>query len=113
MFMRSRLAGFVALVATAAPLFGCESLSVPATPQAPTWLHHPGGALSVSYRRLLTADSQRAGEAYERGQPALDVERGIVFVGSSDRGFYALRAVDGTVVWRFETMGPVQSEPLY
>jgi outer membrane protein assembly factor BamB len=34
-------------------------------------------------------------------------------VGSSDRGLYALRAEDGSVVWRFETLGFVQSAPLY
>ena len=36
-----------------------------------------------------------------------------MFVGSSDRGLYAVRVEDGTVLWRFETLGFVQSAPLY
>ena len=36
-----------------------------------------------------------------------------MFVGSSDRGLYALSAEDGSVLWRFETAGYVQCEPLY
>ncbi|UQA56507.1 PQQ-binding-like beta-propeller repeat protein [Polyangium aurulentum] len=113
--MRSRVAVLLAfgLAALAVPLAGCESLSLPATPQVPTWLHHPGGVLSVTYRRPLTAETRRQGEAYERGQPALDIERRRIFVGSSDRGLYALHVEDGSTIWRFETMGPVQSEPLY
>ena len=34
-------------------------------------------------------------------------------MGSSDRGLYALRAGDGETIWRFETLGVVQCEPLY
>jgi len=101
------------VVATLVPLAGCESLSIPATPQVPTWLHHPGGTLSVGYRRSLTQPSRQVGEVYERGQPAIDVVNKRIFVGSSDSGMYALRAEDGATIWRFETLGPVQSEPLY
>ncbi len=102
-----------ASVALALPILGCESLSIPATPQVPTWLHHPGGTLSISYRRPLTAESRQLSEAYERGRPAIDIAGRRIFVPSSDNGLYALRAEDGTTLWRFETMGPVQSEPLY
>ncbi|MDI1478985.1 PQQ-binding-like beta-propeller repeat protein [Polyangium sp. y55x31] len=107
---RSVLAAAAAL---ALPLFGCESLSIPATPQVPTWLHHPGGTLSIAYRRPLTAESRQQAEVYERGKPALDVAGRRVFVPSSDNGLYALRVEDGSTIWRFETMGPVQSEPLF
>ncbi len=94
-------------------LFGCEASGIPATPRVPTWLHHPGGALSVALRRPLTSDSRKQTESYERGQPALDLVGRRVFVGSSDNGMYCLRAQDGQTLWRFETTGPVQSEPLY
>ena len=57
------------VVASLVPVAGCESLSIPATPQVPTWLHHPGGALSVVYRRALTQPTRQVGEVYERGQP--------------------------------------------
>lgn len=101
------------MLASVAGLFGCEASGVPATPQVPTWLHHPGGTLSIALRRPLTSDSRKQTETYERGQPVLDVEGRRVFVGSSDNGMYCLRAQDGATLWRFETLGPVQSEVVY
>jgi outer membrane protein assembly factor BamB len=53
------------------------------------------------------------GEPYERGRPEIDAPHRRVFVGSSDHGLYALNAVNGATIWRFETAGAVQSEPLY
>ncbi len=94
-------------------LFGCESLRTSAMPEAPLWLHHPGGALSVSLRRPLTGASRKAGEDYEKGQPEIDPAHRRVFVGSSDKGMYALRAEDGSTIWRFETESAVYCEPLY
>jgi outer membrane protein assembly factor BamB len=82
-------------------------------PDAPLWLNHPGSALSVSLRRSLTAETRKAGELYEKGQPAIDATHRRIFIGSSDHGLYALRAEDGATVWRFETLKPVQCEPLY
>ena len=110
---RSRFFLGGATIALAMSLVACEKLSIPATPEVPMWLHHPGGALSVSYRKPLTAESRQVGEAYERGQPEIDVVNKRIFVGSSDHGLYALRAEDGETFWRFETPGPVQCEPLY
>jgi outer membrane protein assembly factor BamB len=97
----------------AAALAGCGSVGTSAAPDAPLWLHHPGTALSVALRRTITAESRKAGEDYERGQPEVDAPHRRVFVGSSDRGLYALRADSGETLWRFETMGAVQCEPLY
>jgi len=79
----------------------------------PQSVHRPNGALAVTYTRELVNISRRVGEPYERGRPAIDVSGRRVFVGSSDRGLYALRAEDGTTLWRFETLAPVQGEPLY
>ena len=50
---------------------------------------------------------------YERGASEIDVAHGRVFIGTSDHGLYALRASNGSAIWRFETLGVVQSEPLY
>lgn len=77
------------------------------------WAKHPGGVLSVARIDPLSVTSRNPDEAFERGRPAIDDVHRRVFVGSSDHGLYALRAEDGTILWRFETMGPVQSEPLY
>ncbi len=82
-------------------------------PESPLWYARPSGAMRVLYRRPLTATSRKVGEEYERGRAEIDPRGNRVFVGSSDRGLYALRAGDGSVLWRFETLGVVQSEPLY
>ncbi|HET9959810.1 MAG TPA: PQQ-binding-like beta-propeller repeat protein [Polyangiaceae bacterium] len=84
-----------------------------ANPELPVWMQRPSGSLEVVYSRGALAESRRAGEPYERGQPEIDVSGRRVFVGSSDRGLYALRAEDGTQLWRFETLGFVQCQPLY
>ncbi|MCL2449797.1 MAG: PQQ-binding-like beta-propeller repeat protein [Polyangiaceae bacterium] len=82
-------------------------------PEQPLWFHRPSGALRLTFSRPLTAQGRVAGEAVERGRPEIDARSGRVFVGSSDSGLYALRAGDGSTLWRFETLASVQSEPLY
>lgn len=94
-------------------VLGCDAIKEAAAPPLPLWVHHPGSSLSVSWRRELTAPARKSGEAYERGRPEIDPAHRRVFVGSSDHGLYALSAVDGATLWRFETAGAVQSEPLY
>ncbi|MBX3192098.1 MAG: PQQ-binding-like beta-propeller repeat protein [Labilithrix sp.] len=69
--------------------------------------------MTVFVHRALTTPGRTSGEDWERGKPEIDHRHDRVFVGSSDRGFYALRAGDGSTLWRFETLGVVQSEPLY
>src|SRR5690606_9886218 len=92
---------------------GCQSLRSSANPEVPLWVHRPSGSMTLAYSRGILADSRDVGEPYERGQPEIDVQRKRVFVGSRDWGLYALDAADGSVLWRFETLGPSQSEPLY
>jgi outer membrane protein assembly factor BamB len=82
-------------------------------PEEPLWFHRSSGALHVLFARSLTAASRGVGEPYERGRPEIDAVRGRVFVGTSDGGLYALRASSGSTIWRFETVGAVQCEPLY
>ncbi len=81
--------------------------------QQPLWMHRMSGALGVVAQTALTVPSRMIGEDYERGRAAIDAPRGRIFMGASDRGMYALRANDLSTIWRFETAGPVQSEPLY
>lgn len=82
-------------------------------PEVPLWFHHASGSMHVYIDRELTAPARQVGEVYEHGRPAIDPAHGRVFIGSSDRGLYALSAADGKTLWRFETMGVVQCEPLY
>jgi outer membrane protein assembly factor BamB len=95
---------------------GCGTLETGndrVNPDKPLWFHRPSGALQVLYTRPLTAPARAPGEPHERGRAEIDPFHGRVFVGSSDRGLYALRASSGNTLWRFETMGSVQAEPLY
>jgi outer membrane protein assembly factor BamB len=106
-------AGAVALAVASVSCGTLETGNDRVNPEEPLWFHRPGGAMHVVFRRPLTAQGRVTGEPYERGRPEIDPFRGRVFVGSSDSGLYALRASDGSSIWRFETLGAVQSEPLY
>ncbi|HVW26557.1 MAG TPA: PQQ-binding-like beta-propeller repeat protein [Polyangiaceae bacterium] len=99
--------------AAASLLASCGLLSTPANPELPTWVHRPSWSMTTVYRQPINAISRQETEPYERGRPELDIGSRRVFVGSSDRGLYAMRADDGAVLWRFETLGVVQCEPLY
>jgi outer membrane protein assembly factor BamB len=82
-------------------------------PEKPLWDQRPSGAMRVFARRSLTASSRTVGEDYERGRAEIDTTSGRIFIGSADHGLYALRASNLSTIWRFETTGVVQSEPLY
>ncbi len=82
-------------------------------PENPLWFTHTSGDMNLLFRRTLTIEGRKVGEDYEHGRPEIDPAGNRVFVGSSDHGLYALRAFDGSSLWRFETAGMVQSEPLY
>jgi outer membrane protein assembly factor BamB len=108
--MRIRSLGIAVL---GVALFGCSSLQSGANPQLPLWKYRPSGSLSLVYKKSIVAEARRVGEPYERGQPEIDVKHRRLFIGSSDRGLYAVRAENGEVTWRFETLGFVQCAPLY
>lgn len=110
------LAAIAAIALAALGGAGCattESSNDHVNAEKPLWFQRPGGALEIVFRRELTAPSRAVGEPYERGRAEIDVASRRVFVGSSDHGLYALHAGDGSTIWRFETLGAVQSEPLY
>ncbi len=105
--------GLVVLSALAACGVACEGLKGGEAQEPPTWQHRAGWNLEVDFERSIVAPSRRKGEPYERGAPEIDPRGRRVFVGSSDRGLYALSAVNGETLWRFETLGFVQCAPLY
>ncbi|HKO90557.1 MAG TPA: PQQ-binding-like beta-propeller repeat protein, partial [Polyangiaceae bacterium] len=94
-------------------LAGCSLVGPSVNPELPLWTKRPSFSLQVEYTRQGVIPARRAGEPYERGQPEIDRRGRRVFVGSSDRGLYAFRAEDGSHIWRFETLGFVQCQPLY
>jgi outer membrane protein assembly factor BamB len=92
---------------------GCAANSASVIPDSPPWYNRAGDVIELVYARDVVADSRHTGEPYEQGEVALDPVHSRVYVGSSDNGLYALSARDGRALWRFETLAPVQSEPLY
>ena len=109
-------AGFAALLGL--PLWlctlpACQSTRASANPEVPPWVQRASGSMQLVYRRSILARARDVGEPYERGGAELDIGHRRVFTGSRDNGMYALQAQDGAVLWRFETLGPVQSEPFY
>jgi outer membrane protein assembly factor BamB len=82
-------------------------------PETPLWFHHLSGAMHIFLKRELTVPGRTTGEDYERGSAGIDPTSGRVFVGSADHGLYALRARDGSTIWRFQTLSVVQSVPYY
>ncbi|HEY1958060.1 MAG TPA: PQQ-binding-like beta-propeller repeat protein [Polyangiaceae bacterium] len=107
--MRGALAVSTLLLTACTALSGGDRVN----PETPSWFSHPSGDMSLMFRRTLTIEGRKVGEEYESGSPEIDPVHARIFVGSSDRGLYALRAFDGSDLWRFETAGMVQSEPLY
>ncbi|GAA4548288.1 caspase, EACC1-associated type [Amycolatopsis samaneae] len=71
------------------------------------------GAGAWGVTRLLAGDGPRpwffetGGEIYS--SPAVD--GGTVFVGSTDRGLYAVDLATGTLRWRYAAGGPITSSP--
>lgn len=100
-------------VALAVLALACQSMRGSANPDMPLWLHRASGSMQLEYTRSVLARSRDIGEPYERGGAEIDSAHRRVFTGSRDNGMYALRAQDGSVLWRFETLGPVQCEPYY
>lgn len=110
---RRAILQLIAAAGGAAALGGCDALGGLAVPELPLWAKRPGGVMSVAFRKQLTDKNKIEDLAYERGKPAIDVERMRVFVPSQDGGLYCVDARSGEIIYRFGTLGPVQSEPLY
>lgn len=119
--MKSKVFGFVSAVGFLATTVGCgvfelsnERANDKVNPERPTWATRPSGVMNVLYRQPITsAKFVDPDGGIERGRPEFDLARARLFVGSSDHGLYALRATDGSTLWRFETLGAVEAEPYY
>ncbi|WP_394849885.1 PQQ-binding-like beta-propeller repeat protein [Pendulispora brunnea] len=109
---RTALAAF-GLLAMGAGCATSETANDRVSPEVPLWYRRPANTMSVLLKRSLTATGRTTGEDWERGRTEIDAAHGRIFLGTADRGFYALRAGDGSTIWRFETLGVVQCESLY
>ena len=65
----------------------------------------------LRWRVPLVAFSDLDPRSRSRATPIYDPADAVVYVGSLDRGVYAIRAIDGAVLWRFQTLGGVEGTP--
>lgn len=72
---------------------------------APAWRHQ---LAAFQWRAPLVVTTDLEAHPRNRGMPAVDASRGIVYVGGLDHGVHALRADDGLAIWRFQTLGAVE-----
>ena len=119
---RATLSAFA--LAALGTIVACAKKDNVQNPVGPMWLHRPAWAMQLTFRKPLIVDTlggtqvgalsgNAAKTGTEKGVPGIDARHGRVFVGTSDHGLYAVRASDGSTIWRFQTAGSVQSEPLY
>lgn len=100
-----------ALVAGALASPGCAGLRLGtrAHPDlneaAPAWRHE---IARYQWRAPLVVTTDLESHPRNRGVPAVDAERGLVYAGGLDHGVHALRADDGLPIWRFQTLGAVE-----
>lgn len=100
-----------ALAAGAIGSLGCAGLSLGTRDRpdlnevAPTVRHD---LAHFRWRAPLAVVTDLESNPRNRVTPAVDPERGLVYVGGLDRGIHALRADDGLPIWRFQTLGPVE-----
>lgn len=119
--LRSILASTSLVVLLGAASGGCGAFDLSTAdrvndrvnPEVPLWYRRPSGALDIAFRRELTVKGRTTGEEWEHGRGEVDAVHARIFMGSADHGLYALRATDGSTIWRYETLGAVQSEPYY
>ena len=112
-----RAARAAVVLAGAVSALGCATLETSddhVNPEKPLWYQRPSGAIHVLFRARADGSA-----AHRRANPTSEDARrstrttGACSSGTSDHGLYALRAGNGSTIWRFETLGSVQSEPLY
>src|SRR5688572_5146439 len=69
------------------------------------------GVLELRWRRRMVETAALDWYPAARGAPAYDPGSDRLYVGTIDNGFFALRASDGAMVWRFQTLARVDSTP--
>lgn len=74
----------------------------------------PAGVLRVAWQRTLQpAVPFFSYHPQEFATAAVSPDNQLVFIGSSEKTFYALRGSDGEVVWKRRLSGELSAQPLY
>lgn len=95
-------------------LAGCSSLSLGSRTRFESSSVEPPHVRAVAelrWRVPLATLTDLEARARSRARPAYDVASGVLYVGGLDRGVHAIRARDGAVLWRFQTLAPVEGTP--
>lgn len=95
-------------------LAGCTSLSLGSRTRLESSSVEPAHLRSVAsleWRVPLATLTDLEARSRCRAKPAYDATRGVLYVGGLDRGVHAIRARDGAVLWRFQTLAPVEGTP--
>lgn len=100
-----------ALVAATLAVSGCANLHLgtrdrPDLNEVAPALRH--AIAHYQWRAQLVAATDLESNPRNRVTPAIDLERGLVYVGGLDHGIHALRASDGLAIWRYQTLGAVE-----
>jgi outer membrane protein assembly factor BamB len=69
------------------------------------------GVLELRWRRRMVEPAALDWFPVARSAPAYDPETDRLYLGTIDNAFYALRGRDGAMLWRFQTLGRVDSLP--
>jgi outer membrane protein assembly factor BamB len=93
---------------------GCSSLSLGTRTRLESSGETPSQVRSLAslrWRVPLVPFTDLDARSRSRSTPAYDATRGTLYVGSPDRGLYAIRVTDGAVVWRFQSLGALEGTP--
>lgn len=95
-------------------LAGCSTLSLGSRARLESSSVDPPHVRAIAelrWRLPLATLTDLDARARSRARPTYDAASGVLFVGGLDRGVHAIRARDGSVLWRFQTLGPVEGTP--
>jgi outer membrane protein assembly factor BamB len=100
--------------ASLAVMLGCSSLSNLQLGSTTRWEQSSEQQPSVRsfaslrWRVPLAALTDLDARARSRAAPVVDEAHGVLYAGGLDHGVYAVRIRDGAILWRFQTLGPVE-----
>jgi outer membrane protein assembly factor BamB len=113
---RARLLLGLILLSSACASLGMQPLGARTSGKVPLIKDQfvaPQGVVRVAWRRTLQpAVPFFSYHPQEFASAAASADGQLVFIGSSEKTFYAMRARDGEVVWKRELTGEVSSQPL-
>lgn len=105
------------LLVGACAAIGAEPLGARGAGKVPLVSSHyvaPAGVLRVAWQRTLQpAVPFFSYHPQEFAAGAMSPDNQLVFIGSSEKTFYALRGRDGEVVWKRRLTGEFSGQPLY